>query len=145
MTIFRAWSFLFCCVCLVSWGVFCNYTDVSYTKHLRTRSLSSRSLPTFMTLVGCYGSEDQLTDCSYHEFESSSSMDISISCDRKDNGTGSIGSQIDNNDDGTGGSSESSSGIVYASLSVSALLAVVVIALVAVLIVVWRRKKSGGM
>ncbi|CAI8023573.1 Neurotrypsin [Geodia barretti] len=122
--------------------------DVSYTKHLRTRSLSSRSLPTFMTLVGCYGSEDQLTDCSYHEFESSSStissMDISISCDRKDNGTGTMGSPTDTNDDGTGGSSESSSGMVYASLSVSALLAVVVIALVAVLIVVWLRKKSRG-
>jgi deleted-in-malignant-brain-tumors protein 1 len=120
--------------------------DVSYTKHQRTRI--SIFLPTFMTLVGCYGSEDKLTDCSYHESSSSTSMDISISCDRKNDSTdsttppSSTDSQIDNNDDGTG-----SSGMVYASLSVSALLAVVVIALVAVLIVVfllWRRKKSRG-
>ena len=39
-----------------------------------------------MTLVGCYGSEDKLADCSHHEFELSSdgsvsSMDISIICD----------------------------------------------------------------
>ena len=38
-----------------------------------------------MTLVGCYSSEDKLTDCSYHEFEwygdVISTLDISISCD----------------------------------------------------------------
>ncbi|CAI8023569.1 Neurotrypsin, partial [Geodia barretti] len=113
--------------------------DVSYTKHQRTRV--SIFLPTFMTLVGCYGSEDKLTDCSYHESSSSTSMDISISCD---NSTNEEPSPTATNDDGTGGSSESSSGMVYASLSVSALLAVVVIALVAVLIVVWQRKKSRG-
>ena len=119
------------------------YTDVSYTKHVRNRATSTNFLPTSITLVGCYGTEDRLADCSYHEFESPtsgtiSSMDISISCNRKDNvtGTGTTEWPTDNN--------QSAGGMVYASLSVSVTLAVVVIALVAVLIalfVFWQRKR----
>ncbi|CAI8023564.1 Scavenger receptor cysteine-rich domain superfamily protein, partial [Geodia barretti] len=59
--------------------------DVSFTTKVRNRAGTSKSLPTFMTLVGCYSSEDKLTDCSYHEFEwygdVISTLDISISCD----------------------------------------------------------------
>ena len=108
---------------------------------MRNRPTSTNLLPTFMTLVGCYGTEDKLADCSYHEFKSPTSMDVSISCNRKDNVnvTGPMDSQIDNSE-----SNQSAGGVVYASLSVSVILAVGVIALVAVLVVVfvlWQRKR----
>ena len=113
---------------------------------MRNRATSTNFLPTSITLVGCYGTEDKLADCSYHEFESPtsgtiSSMDISISCNRKDNvtGTGTTERPTDNSE-----SNQSAGGMVYASLSVSVILAVVVIALVAVLIalfVFWQRKR----
>ena len=101
-----------------------------------------------MTLVGCYGTEDKLADCSYHEFESptSGSMDVSISCNRKD----VTERPIDNSESNQSTterpieSSQGAGGMVYASLSVSVILAVVVIALVAVLIalfVFWQRKR----
>ena len=105
---------------------------------MKNRPTSTNFLPTFMTLVGRYGTEDKLADCSYHEFESptSSSMDVSISCNRKDNVTVTMERPIE--------SSQGTGGMVYASLSVSVILAVVVIALVAVLIalfVFWQRKR----
>ena len=108
---------------------------------MRNRPTSTNFLPTFMTLVGCYGTEDKLADCSYHEFESPtsgtiSSMDVSISCNRKDNVTEGPTDKSE--------SSQGAGGMVYASLSVSVILAVVVIALVAVLIalfVFWQRKR----
>ena len=57
---------------------------VSYTKTQRTRSTSSsfQSLPVLMTLVGCYNTNERLTDCTYHEFSTSITtlMDVSISC-----------------------------------------------------------------
>ena len=107
---------------------------VSYTHNERRRYPSSYSLPTFMTLVGCYGTEERLTNCSYHKFEysksshiSSTSMDISVGCD-------------------TETSSSRASNEARASLSISVILAVAVIVLVAVLIIVliMQRKKRAA-
>ena len=108
------------------------YTDVSYSITERQRYLLSQSLPTFMTVVGCYGSEERVVDCDYQDFRYSSSissptttMDVSISC-------------------GSEESSAQASSVAMASLSISVILAVAVIALVAVLIallVLQRRRK----
>ena len=116
-------------------------TDISYKKLERTEHIITQSLPVFMTVVGCYGFEEKLTDCSYHEFESptTSSIDISISCSRKENSTGD--SRIDGTGDSASDSANPAGSMVYASLSISVLLAVVVIALVVVIIVLKRRKK----
>ena len=72
-------------------------TAVAYTKAERKRYPTSQTLPAFMTIVGCYGSEERLTDCSYHEFEYSTSastattsMDISISCSTNEGSTAQI-------------------------------------------------------
>ena len=141
------------------------YTAVSYAKHLRALI---NLLPTFMTLVGCYGSEDKLADCSYHEFElpsdgSVSSMDISIICDNVtstvDPTDGMTTHDIDDKEGENGtsgpatvdrhiGSTETSSsasgesGTVYASLTISALLAVALVAVLTVVFVLWRKRKS---
>ena len=85
-----------------------------------------------MTLVGCYGSEERLIDCAYHEFEYSSSvetisMDITINC-------------IPALD-----TSQQQNTLAMASLSIAVFLALAVIVLVAVLVamlVLRRRKKS---
>ena len=109
---------------------------VSYTKTERKRYGASQSLPVFMTLVGCYGTEDNITNCSYHEFKYSTSastittsMDISITCtsDIQDPTPAKV-----------------SNAMASASLSISVILAVAVIGLVAVLIVmfVMNRKKK---
>ena len=102
--------------------------DVSYTKTQRGRSSTSQSLPASMTLVGCYGSEERLTDCSYHEFTATSSMDISISCDMEEE------------------SAAQASTVAMASLSISIILALALIGVVAVLIAVLilRRRKSSA-
>ena len=109
------------------------YTDVSYSITERQRNLLSQSLPTFMTVVGCYGSEERVVDCDYQDFRYSSStssptttMDVSISCGSSEE------------------SSAQASSVAMASLSISVILAVAVIALVAVLIallVLQRRRK----
>jgi hypothetical protein len=111
-------------------------SDVSYAITERQRHLLSQSLPTFMTLVGCYGSEERVVDCDYQDFRYSSSispptttMDVSISCDIEE-------------------SSAQASSVAMASLSISVILAVAVIALVAVLIallVLQRRRKRRDM
>ena len=91
-----------------------SYSDVSYTRTQRTRSTSSSSysLPFHMTLVGCYSTNTRLTDCTYHEFLSSTatSMDISISCgsnttdnNRSGNGSNTTGEK----GDGSGGAGNS--------------------------------------
>ena len=54
-----------------------HFPDVSYNKNLRIHSLT---LPTHLTLVGCYGSEEKLIDCNHHEYTSSTSVDVSITC-----------------------------------------------------------------
>ena len=88
-----------------------------------------------MTLVGCYGTEERLTNCSYHKFEystfshiSSTSMDVSISCNTLEGET----------------SASRASNEAMASLSISVILAVAVIVLVAALIIVliMQRKKK---
>ena len=109
-------------------------TAVAYTKAERKRYPTSQTLPAFMTVVGCYGSEERLTDCSYHEFEystspsiKSTSMDISISCSPNE---GSSAAQI--------------SGIAIASLVISILLVLTLVLVVGILIaffVLRRRKK----
>ena len=87
-----------------------------------------------MTLVGCYGTEERLTNCSYHKFEYSTSgsilsisMDVSISCDVET-------------------SASRASNEARASLSISVILAVAVFVLVAALIVVliMQRKKRAA-
>jgi deleted-in-malignant-brain-tumors protein 1 len=108
-------------------------SDVSYSITERQRHLLSQSLPTFMTVVGCYGSEERVVDCDYQDFRYSSStssptttMDVSISCGSSEE------------------SSAQASSVAMASLSISVILAVAVIALVAVLIallVLQRRRK----
>ena len=107
-------------------------TDTSYTKNERVRYNQGQSLPTFMTFVGCYGDEQKLTDCAYHEFESRSTLmtsnDVSISC-------GAIASS----------SAQSASSEAMASLSISIIVTLALIALVIVLIILlimWRRKKT---
>ena len=52
------------------------FTDISYTTNERT---SGHTLPASITLVGCYGSEEKLVDCAYHDY-TDSSMDVWISC-----------------------------------------------------------------
>ena len=122
---------------------------VSYTRDERRRYPSSYSLPTFMTLVGCYGTEERLTNCSYHEFvystssygiTSSTSMDVSISCDTLKVETSA---SMASNEAIARASSEA-----MASLSISVILVVVVVILVAVLIIVLimqRKKKTANL
>ena len=125
-----------------------------------------------MTLVGCYSSEDKLTDCSYHEFELNgyviSSVDISISCDNitaavdstEDTGgtkspiiidndnenstqnSATVDSQINTDNEGSSKSDSGESGLVYASLIISVLLAIALVASLIVIFVLRRRKKS---
>jgi hypothetical protein len=90
---------------------------------------------------GLLRSEDKLTDCSYHETESStfstiSSTDITISCSKTtDNQMGD-----DTADDE---SSQRASGAGDASLLISALLAIaLVVAVLIVCFVLWRRRKT---
>ena len=54
-------------------------SDISYTTNDRT---SGHTLPASITLVGCYGNEERLVDCAYHDYTDSktSSMDVWISC-----------------------------------------------------------------
>ena len=118
---------------------------VSYTRDERRRYPSSYSLPTFMTLVGCYGTEERLTNCSYHKFEystssyditSRTSMDVSISCVE-------TSASMANNEAIARASSEA-----MASLSISVILAVAVVILVAVLIImliIQRKKKTANL
>ena len=85
-----------------------------------------------MTLVGCYGTEERLTNCSYHKFEystssyiPSTSMDVSISCDTLEVAV-------------TRASNEA-----RASLSISVILAVgAVVTVLIIVLIVQRRKKN---
>ena len=105
------------------------HADVSHTRSTRT----SQSLPVYMTLVGCYSSEERLIDCAYHDFigSKSTSMDVSISC-------GSISAE-----DSTEKSDELNS-VSVASLSVAVICASALIILVALLIIrhMLRQKKK---
>ena len=103
-------------------------SDISYTTNDRT---SGHTLPASITLVGCYGNEEKLVDCAYHDYtdNKANSMDVLISC---------------------GSSSEeeaaaSISSVSAASLSIAVICAVAVVILAAVLIAVLilrRRKKN---
>ena len=108
---------------------------VSYTKAERKRYPTSQTLPAFVIIVGCYGSEERLTDCSYYELGYSpppptavTSMDIGISCDMEEE------------------SVAQASTVAMASLSISIILALALIGVVAVLIAVLilRRRKSSA-
>ena len=97
-----------------------------------------QSLPTFMTFVGCYGDEQKLIDCAYHEFESRSTLmtsnDVSISC----------GAVASSNTQSASASASASSETV-ASLYISVIFSLAVIALVAaliILLIIQRRKKT---
>ena len=95
-----------------------------------------QNLPTFMTFVGCYGDEQKLIDCAYHEFESRSTLmtsnDVSISCGAVASSSAQSSAQQTNNE-------------AMASLSISVIFSLVVIALVAaliILLIIQRRKKT---
>ena len=109
-------------VLLISMGIF---LDTLYTRIDRT---SGHTLPVSMTLVACYGSEERLIDCSYHEFTDSKddSMDIGINCGSSESSAAGL-------------SSEST-----ASLSIAVIIAIAFIILIAILIAVFvlRRKKK---
>ena len=98
-------------------------SDVSYTKTKRTPS-SIISLPIHLSLVGCYGSEEKLIDCAHHEYATSYSTDISISCGRRNSGD----------------SVESS--MSAASLAIAIICAFAMIILVTVLIIIFIRRKK---
>ena len=58
--------------------------DVSFSVSQRKRL--SASLPVHVTLVGCYRSDEKLTDCAYDMYTSSSdSMDVSVICGSSEN------------------------------------------------------------
>ena len=99
------------------------FLDGTFTKTQRTRS--SASLPVYLTSVGCYGYEEKLINCTHHEYTSSTSMDISISCINS-------GDSVDS----------SSDKMSAASLSIAVIFAFAVIILVAVLIIIgiFRRR-----
>ena len=139
-------------------NILSSISDVSYTKTQRTRSTSSsfQSLPVHMTLVGCYSTNERLTDCTYHEFSSSitTSMDVRISCgvDSADKDSAVVSDDDDSTDDDSDGSTDVDSAgvsdelnsVSVASLSVAVICASVVIILVAVLIIMYmlRQKKK---
>ena len=88
-----------------------------------------------MTLVGCYGTEERLTNCSYHKFEYSTSshilstsMDVSIRCNTLEGET----------------SASRANSEARTSLSISVILAVAVVALLAVqiIVIIMQRKKK---
>ena len=97
--------------------------------------------------MACYGTEWELNDCSYHEFDSttSSSIDISIKCVSNTDSEGYDDKDKDDStvDSKTGDSPTGASSTFYASLSISALLSLVVVTLAAVIIVLFalRRRK----
>ena len=108
----------------MKYGIF---SDVSYTNIVRT---PSHTLPVSMTFVACYGSEERLIDCDYHEYtdDRNYSTDVSISC-----------RSSSSNSPAAGYNSAST-----ASLTAAVICAVAVIILVAILIVMFilRRKKK---
>ena len=110
-----------------------------------------------MSLVGCYSTNERLTDCTYHEFSSSitTSLDISISCGGnnldKDSEVSNDNYHTDNDSETDGSADVESAGVSdelnsvsLASLSVAVICALAVIILVAVLIIMFmlRQKKK---
>ena len=103
--------------CLISYVYRYLNTAVSETRRRRNKYQVNTFLPTFITRVGCYGSEEKLINCSYHKFETTTSMDVSINC---------------GSDDDTIGAHHA----LKASLSISVIFAVAFIALLVVLIII---------
>ena len=116
----------------MKYGIF---SDVSYTNIVRT---PSHTLPISMTLVACYGSEEGLIDCDYHEYtdDRNYSTDVSISCHSSTSDSPAACSNNSTSNDPTA----DSNGVSIASLTVAVICAVAVVILVAILIV--RRKKK---
>ena len=116
----------------MKYGIF---SDVSYTNIVGT---PSHTLPISMTLVACYGSEERLIDCDYHEYtdDRNYSTDVSISCHSSTSDSPAAGSNNSTSNNPTAGSN----GVSIASLTVAVICAVAVVILVAILIV--RRKKK---
>ena len=131
-------------------------TDTSYTKNERMRYNQGQSLPTFMTFVGCYGDEQKLIDCAYHEFESRSTLmtsnDVSISCGfvassrvQSESSEATTSNDVSLGRGAVTSSAQSASSEAVASLSISIIVALALIALVAVLIILLimqRRKRT---
>ena len=105
------------------------HSDISYTEDERTRR--GQSLPAYLTLVGCYGSEERLIDCAYHDFGSTVSMDVSISC-----GSGEK--------EATSASQLSSVSAASLSIAVICAVAVAILAVVLIAMFILRRKKKNN-
>ena len=120
---------------------FFTFLDVSYTKSRRVR-LSY--LPAHLTLVGCYGSEKKLIDCAHHDYTSSTSMDISISCISSNNGSRneSVNGTIISNINTDSSSSDEFNSLSEASLFLAIICLFVVIIFVIVLIIFIRRSRK---
>ena len=108
-----------------------------------------------MTFVGCYGGEQNLIDCAYHEFESGfpiTSNDVSISCGsvassrvQSESSEATTSNDVSLSRGAVTSSTQSASSEAVASLSISIIAAVALIALVAVLIILLimqRRKRT---
>ena len=103
------------------------HSDISYTEDERTRR--GQSLPAYLTLVGCYGSEERLIDCAYHDFGSTVSMDVSISC-----GSGEK--------EATSAPQLSSASAASLSIAVICAVAVAILAVVLIAVFILRRRKK---
>lgn len=119
--------------------------DVSYTKTERIWRRTSSQLPVFITLVGCYGTESNLTECAFHEliegesFDRSlslyaptistlvTSMDVSIAC-----------SEVEGNPSAS--QLQSTTTVANVAISIASILGVLVFILVIVVIVMLRKR-----
>ena len=109
-------------------------SDVTFTK-----TQSDVSLPVHLTSVSCYGFD---INCTHRKYTSYTSMDISISCNSKDDSSNS-GKSTRNSTNGVESSRDSTSikNMSIASLSIAVIFASAFIVLVIVLIVRQRTKK----
>ena len=122
----------------MKYGIF---SDVSYTNIVRT---PSHTLPISITFVACYGSEERLIDCDYHEYTDNKSYStiVSISCHSRSSDSPAASF----NDSTSNSPAASSNSASTAYLTVAVICAVAVAILVAILIAtfVLRRKKKRG-
>ena len=117
----------------------CNFSEVAYSTTERKRYSASHSLPISMTLVSCYGSEDKLIDCAYHDFtytgDVATSMDVSVSCGSENDISPQPQSKSDT-------SRKTTDSISIAAIFCAVAVAVLVIVLVVLYLLRQKRKKS---
>ena len=129
------------------------YNNQSFPGVSYTRTQSSASLPVHLTSVGCYGSEEKLIDCTYHEYttpdpsinpfffdyyygllhvnniKTNPSMDISISCFSNVDSTSSSSTEVD---------SVSTISLIISIISLSAV--IVLVAVLIIVVVIFRQR-----